>query len=1415
MSIIFGQDNKFTPAKVPTAVTPFQGVETVPVLQVAPKVSALDHFYAFDKNFQRTFDVFSKAIENKGYSVLDELETKKNQDIIDGYTTEDVASRNLNRYQDVASRGVIPNRTSAHKEFSKRHANATGLNVDAIAETRFSEFKDYVKNNPFDEDGIMEQYKSLENAWEGGQVWEQLEPQARPIIDTINANNQKRALTAAQSQLSIAVTQGIQDKIGAAPGTPAYTEGLRSLFADTNVVPDKDGNYDFLAIGNSFYTALVQPELEQLEQEGALDQFTLDALNSTLDEALVPIVQNAQKIIREADRAEVNSRRLQSKTLSLQGAIDAGRDISSEAAALLAETPSINSRGESISWAQRFASLVQGELDKPYLTGIPSNEGATLEEAEVNRIDRVNRFNALTTFVPEDITTFTEDYGDKALESISPTYNEFIAAGLDKNEDADIFQSILGDINAEYVEFRQGVVDEVKKKLAAPVLTTVESLLNASEGKFRGNPEALQGYFLENIAPLLTNYFPEEMDTVNGLFASDSNGSFLYRQYSVKDALGEKVDVGVNLWQSTSNPNERQPVVHDWQIGESEGEYFVYPGISNRDGSKVDLNEIQIGDDPSKIEGIFKFDSYEAAKKTWDNLVDREMALVTEARANTLQTEPNRRGTVLAIRAEMPLLNPLEQSIVKVLTSHDESLLRGMSGSSTAEPGDMAKLLNQNLDTKETDVTPVGVAKDSGRPSIAVLRGFNNRFVAPGGDLSPQWFDDVQTEFAGVLRMDPQLFKVLKEEYNTTVNGINQTEGLSESDKITKIAETKGEIITHLRGHIAAAAYVYELENARLASESTGLQNGVNILMDTDAQSSALRDILASFASNENKDITFNKDGSTLQDNAVFTTNEARVFINSALVQLNRQLGNEEEIYSFFGEYEQMVRNTFSITEEAVAVRSGADASITIEQDNRNHIEGSTFLNGQVAGNTSLAAQVDVTAKLILAAPGTLESNIMSLSQDIDNYNNPFMQASMAFLQNPSTLQEGGVAKARTYLGMIDSKGSDAAQLRRQFTKTFEGTDKSMFSGLVKHFEDKGINRRVITELTNVNSEVNQEYQRELQRQIRINVGRNKDELAGLQADQNVDGETRLYYQILQDSHIAALSTTFNEENGTFIVINQENKTPLIIKRDSASDAGTLRHAHRTMQALDAQYADPKANLTGNQRRGVGDSRYGRRLVQANIGAIADAISQNKVRRTTTVLEHGLSLVFPEAEIRQERALRIEMFLKDNLDETLAKELDILDEFKIYKRKRADPEFFSPKEIDQALVEMARGLSVKNMYFMLDRTTAGVSGTPSLRYSLWKNPDNYSFDVNQSEQNVTTFSITTTSVNEGIQDTFPFYFPKTLQGEFIPVSQWGIESINKGNVDFSSPARKKSATLGSSYTQADLDRLNRSLEEEE
>ena len=235
-----------------------------------------------------------------------------------------------------------------------------------------------------------------------------------------------------------------------------------------------------------------------------------------------------------------------------------------------------------------------------------------------------------------------------------------------------------------------------------------------------------------------------------------------------------------------------------------------------------------------------------------------------------------------------------------------------------------------------------------------------------------------------------------------------------------------------------------------------------------------------------------------------------------------------------------------------------------------------------------------------------------------------------------------------------------------------------------------------------------------------------------------------------------------------------------------------MRHVHQTLKALDAQYADPKANLRGNQRRGVGDSRYGRRLVQAKVGAIADAISQNKVRRTTTVLEHGLSLVFPEAEIRQERALRIEMFLKDNLDETLAQELDILDEFKMYKRKRADPEFFSPKEIDQALGEMARGLSVKNMYFLLDRTTAGVSGTPSLQYSLWKNPDNYSFDVNQSEENVTTFSMTTTSVNEGIQDTFPFYFPKTLQGEFIPVSQWGIEPTN--NVDFSSSAAGRIAS---------------------
>ena len=95
MSIIFGQDNKFEAAKIPTAVTPYQGVELVPVINVAPKTSALDHFYAFQQNFQQTYDAVKQAVENDGLSVIDELEIQRNNDIVSGLSAKDVAKRNL------------------------------------------------------------------------------------------------------------------------------------------------------------------------------------------------------------------------------------------------------------------------------------------------------------------------------------------------------------------------------------------------------------------------------------------------------------------------------------------------------------------------------------------------------------------------------------------------------------------------------------------------------------------------------------------------------------------------------------------------------------------------------------------------------------------------------------------------------------------------------------------------------------------------------------------------------------------------------------------------------------------------------------------------------------------------------------------------------------------------------------------------------------------------------------------------------------------------------------------------------------------------------------------------------------------------------------------------------------------------
>ena len=1374
MSIIFGQDNQFRAAKVPTAVTPYQGVETVPVINVAPKASALDHFYAFEQNFQRTFDVFSKAIENKGYSVLDELETKKNEDIVNGFTSEQVAARNLERYKDVASTGVIPTRTEAHKEFAKRHASATGLNVDAIASARAEEFNEYVRNNPTDEGGIIREYQILEQEWEGGQVWERLEGEVRPIIDTINKNNQSRSLLAAQERLKVGVQERIEDKLNAAPGTPAYIEGLRQLFGDTGIVPDSTGNYDLLAIGGSFYEVFVAPAIEEMNESGALDSWTSNALMDTLNEALVPMVQEAQKIIQVADRAAINAQRLESKTLSLQAAIDSGKDISAEAGSLLSEMPQLDSRGKFIPWSDRFTSLVKSELDKPHLTNIPKTEGRTLEEAEVNRIDRLNRYHALTTIVPEDITTFMEDYGDIALRSVSPTYSEFVAAGLDKDTDSDIFQDILPDINREYSQFRQGTLNQVKTKLAAPVLTTVQSLLDASEGKNRGDSKALQRYFNENIAPVLMDYFPEEMETVNGLFNYDDNGNFIYRKYGVTDQLGRNVDIGFNLWQSTENPTERQPTIHDWQIDFRDGEYVVYPGISNQDGSFINLDEIQIGEESSMIEGIFRFNSLEEAEATLNELQQRESDIVVQARANTLETEPNRIATALSIKGEMPLLNPLEQSILKLMTSHDESLLRGMSSSSVAEPGDFLKTLDESLDNKTIDVTAAGIGKDSGRPSIQALRLFRSTFQAPGGEITPQWFDDVSKSMTAILPIAPQAFEAVRDEYERNKLSLQTTYAKNPQALQEKIEELDDQIMTHLQGVIAAGAFNLEYNQARQAVEAgTGKSNALSLLRNPESQSLALKDILDSFVAAEDPTLVFDEKGN-IQNQALFTSDKAITFIKAALSELNLQQDDPDVVFEFFGEYEDMVRSTImSIPETgATFVRNGVTDVIYKEQNMQAQTRGIQFANGQTAtGNANIATVVDTTlSDAILSPSGMNFAPLLQLQTDVENLRSPFMQATIAFISNPGL----SVAEQPQQFSDIITALNEGDKNKRlkDFRELFTGDN---FVALANYFQSRGINPSIVGDIANQTSEAHQAFDSEFQRQVRIELGNNVEQINALMGSTEGSQELQLqqlYYGILQNAHSKALDNTFDPENGQFVFINEENGIPKTFRRSELSSdrAEELNHARKSFTTIDQILKD---TLQSESYQGISKSRYGATIVDSKLGKIVDSIGSKDNTNPTSTLIHALSMLIPDnLQTRQDRAVRIQMLLEDRLDENLAREFGVSEEFGVFKEFRAQG---NTEGSNLALNNIIRSIAVKDLIFLFDRTTASLGENPSLYYSPYKNRINFKFKVDEKNGNLALMINTQTTdpvMGGSVQPAFNFYFPRNQAGKLIPVRDW-------------------------------------------
>ena len=581
MSLIFGQDNKFTPAQIPTAVTPFQGVETVPVITVAPKTSALDHFYAFEKNFQRTFDVFSRAIENQGYSVLDDLETKRNQDIVDGFSTQDIASRNLQRYSEVAEKGLIPSRTKAHKAFTEGYAKAQGGNVSAIADKELKEFKAFVQENPYNEGEIQRRHDDLSIRYQGSQVWEVLEPETKPIIDAIDQANRTRSLKLAQSQLEGEVRQEFIERFGL-PNSVGYVEKMRDLFSTTGVTQNDDGSYDFLAAGHAFRTVILDPVLAEMQDRGLLDVETYKNLEATLGQALVPLVTEAVNSVRGYDIAVTAQRRLETRENALKGAIENGSDISQSLAALIAEKPIVDSTtGQNIPWTANFETTLDYILTLEDFQ-IPEIEGSSVLEIEAARNARITRLTALSTALPPDIDTFMDGVGsESALASISPTYSTYKAVtdsliettsvpmpSLDEGPIPINELEIRDKIQREYTAYRNRIMDRIKDKLAVPILKTAESTLEAAYAKYPNDPAQQKRYFDQNVAPMLNSFFSEEIETVNSLFNLDGEGNLVPRKYLAKDSQGNPVNLDINIWQGQTTDGSPFPTVNDWQAEE-------------------------------------------------------------------------------------------------------------------------------------------------------------------------------------------------------------------------------------------------------------------------------------------------------------------------------------------------------------------------------------------------------------------------------------------------------------------------------------------------------------------------------------------------------------------------------------------------------------------------------------------------------------------------------------------------------------------------------------------------------------------------------------------------------------------------------------------------------------------------------
>jgi hypothetical protein len=1424
MSLIFGQDNQFTPAQIPTAVTPFQGVETVPVINVAPKTSALDHFYAFEKNFQRTFDVFSKALDNKGYSILDDLETKRNQDIVDGFSTMDIASRNLQRYAEVAEKGLIPSRTKAHKQFTAGYAKAQGGNVDAIADNALTEFKTFVQDNPYNEGEIQKRYDALLTKYGGSQVWEVLEPETKPIIDAIDTANRKRSLKLAQTQLEGEVKQEFIEKFGL-PNSVGYVEKMRELFATTGVTQNEDGSYDFLAAGHAFKTVILDPVLQEMQDNGLLDSQTYKNLESTLGEALVPLVTEAITSVRTYDVSVTAQQRLQTREMALQGAIQNGSNISQPLAALIAEKPvTDDSTGENILWTDNFESTLDEILTFEDFQ-IPEFEGSSITEIEAARNARITRLTALSSSLPVDIDTFLDEYGsESALAAISPTYSTYKEVtdsligssvplpSLDEGPIPINEIEIRDKIQREYTAYRNKIIGKIKDKLAVPILKTAESTLEAAYAKYANDPASQKKYFDQNIAPMLNAFFPEEITTINDIFNLDSEGNLVPRKYIARDNDGNPVDIDINIWQGQTVDGSPLPTVNDWQAEERDGTFFVYAGINNDTGERLTLDSSLAQDIK-----VFRYNSEEEAASAIGGLIKREAEFLSEQLQQTsLQGEPNRTFLNLEAVNEIPVLNDREQSILALLTKHDSNqntAIRRLLGGSTGGASAYRDML-----TGVKDPTPGMISKDDQRTAVQ-----NGAFWFSGmrrGDpqLTENWWNGLIRDARNQgSRIDIQQFEQLKTQYLKIEQEITNMKGIDEQERQKQLNANKQNFKARIDAHVYGSSFVLEYREASNAEKAGGHGNAVDRLLKPEAQQSRLKSDLTQLLREEGgrKPEKFFDGNGNPNNDARFESDKALTFIRQAMYSMNIAGISEEDQYAFFGEFEPAVRLSL---EHAAHLGT----SVIKNQDGHLHIElNSQYKTGisYVQAMPGLSSTLDTISDLIFTSPDQIEAFIISAeATDMTNIVRPSFMAALNFLVNPSdaSSQQNYSASKRA----VQAVRGGNVNLSDEFNLGFT-------AGMRKELENRGIDPEIYGSLLREDNIANQFFKAEFRLQLNAKIGEQVEKLEQIQGSELRDDQMQdAMFSIIKDAYSATIDATFGV-NSPFNFIRGDGEQSITVRKlGGFSATGMLQpnqsdeefsHIRKTFDLLETRY---QKDVTGGLKQsGENTPKYAPYVVDSDLRVLSnemrgeDLAQLNTREEAVSVLADGLSLFMPTSNATQVRANEIILDIGATLSETpsLISALKIPGGFDIEQHKaelqqqrqekissiKTDGEFVgaTDEEINAAIAkvseddtgvssEVIRAISNMNIMHLIyfnQRSAEGYEPDEVLMIGSMMDEDSYRFRFreNNNRESLTLMVPNYSSYSLGnptqssTQIRYDFYMPREKgSGNYIPVNSY-------------------------------------------